>query len=186
MGTSVNQPSPSTTGWAAVATGYVHNQIPPERVATEIWRAAQSEPGFVDALASPMLFECYRSLQTATTATDAIDTVTGDVLRSGNNSVVVEFAKRAVLLAYGRTEPAHLSWRGILFSQLTDYFVSRDAPGYVGPNGRFESVSELAAFKKTLKQHVTSAIQTLKTDPRTPKQWADFVHAALRKVGGST
>jgi hypothetical protein len=184
MGTSVNQPSPLTTGWAAVAAGYVHSEIPPERVATEIWRAAQSEPGFVDALASPMLFECYRSLQTAVTATDAIDALTGDILRSGNNSVVVEFAKRAAPLAFSTAEPAHLSWRSLLFSQLTDYFVSRDAPGYVGPNGRFDSVSELTAFKKTLKQHVTTAIQTLRADPKTPKQWADFVHAALRKVGG--
>ena len=184
MGTSVNQPSPPTTGWTAVAAGYVHHQIPPERVATEIWRAAQSEPGFVDALASPVLFECYRSVRTATTAIDAIAALNGAVLRSGNNSVVVEFAKRAAPLAFSTTDPAHLSWRTSLFSQLTDYFVSRDAPGYVGPKGRFETVSELAAFKKTLKQHVGSAIRDITTDPKTPKQWADFIRTALKRVAG--
>jgi hypothetical protein len=184
MGTSVNQPSPPTTGWTAVAAGYVHNQIPPERVATEIWRAAQSEPGFVDALASPVLFECYSSMRAATTMVDAIDALNVAVLRSGNNSVVVEFAKRAAPLAFSTTDPAHLSWRTTLFSQLTDYFVSRDAPGYVGPNGRFETVTELATFKKTLKQHVATAIRSLTADPKTPKQWADFVQTALKKVAG--
>lgn len=184
MGTSVNQASPPTTGWTAVAAGYVHKQIPPERVATEIWRAAQSEPGFVDALASPVLFECYTSVRAAASVADAIDGLNGAVLRSGNNSVVVEFAKRAAPLAFGTTDPAHLSWRTNLFSQLTDYFVSRDAPGYVGPNGRFESVTELAAFKKTLKQYVATTIRSLTADPKTPKQWADFVQTALKKVAG--
>jgi hypothetical protein len=184
MGTSVNQASPPTTGWTAVAAGYVHRQIPPERVATEIWRAAQSEAGVVDALASPVLFECYRSVRAATTAVDAIDGVNGAVLRSGNNSVVVEFAKRAAPLAFSTSDPAHLSWRTSVFSQLTDYFVSRDAPGYVGPNGRFETVTELAAFKRTVKQHVTTAIRSITTDPKTPKQWANFVHTVLKKVAG--
>jgi len=115
---------------------------------------------------------------------DAMDSLNGTILRSGNSSVVVEFAKRAAPLAFGTSDPAHLSWRTAVFSQLTDYFVSRDAPGYVGPNGRFANVTELAAFKKTLRQHVTNAVRSLTMDPKTQKQWADFVHTALKKVAG--
>jgi hypothetical protein len=167
-----------------VAAGYVHKEISPERVATEVWRAAQSEPGFVDALASPVLFDCYKAVRTATTMNDAMDALNGAILKSGNSSVVVEFAKRAAPLAFGTSAPVHLSWRTNLFSQLTDYFVSRDAPGYVGPNGRFANVGELAAFKKTLRQHVATAVRGVATDPTTPKQWAEFVRATLKKVAG--
>jgi hypothetical protein len=162
----------------------MNDQISPERVATEIWRAAQSEVGFVDALASPMLFDCYKAVQGATTIVEAMDVLNDAILGRGNSSVVVEFAKRAAPLAFGTSDPAHLSWRTNLFSQLTDYFVSRDAPGYVGPNGRFANVTELAAFKKTLRQHVATVVRGLTTDPKTPRQWADFVHTALKKVAG--
>ena len=122
-------------------------------------------------------------MRAATTAADAIDGVNGAVLGSGNNSVVVEFAKRATPLAFATRDPAHFFWRTNLFSQLTDYFVSRDAPGYVGPNGRFETVTELAAFKRTLKQHVATAIRSITADPKTPKQWADFVQTASEEGG---
>lgn len=167
-----------------MAAGYVNEQISPERVVTEVWRAAQSEAGVTDSLASPALFDCYKAVRAATTMDAAMDALNGTILNSGSNSVVVEFAKRAVPLAFGTAGPAHLSWRANLFSQLTDYFVSRDAPGYVGPNGRFANVTELVAFKKTLKHHVANAVRSLTMDPKTQKEWADFVHTALKKVAG--
>ena len=184
MGTSVNHSSPRTTGWTAVAAGYTHKHIPPERIATEVWRAAQSEIGFVDTLSSPVMFSCYNAVRDAPTMDAAMGALDNAIRKSGNNSVVVEFAKRAVPLAFDKAV-AHISWRANLFSQLTDYFVSRDAPGYVGPNGRFANVTELADFKKTLRQHVGAAVRTIAVDPTTPKQWQDFVRATLKKVAGS-
>lgn len=182
MGTSVSQPSPRTTSWMAVAAGYKHREISPERVATEVWRAASGEPGFAEALSSRALFDCYNAVRAAKSATEALQAVNRTILDNRNNSVVAEFAKRSVPLAFGKAEPPHVCWRANLFSQLTEYFVSRDVPGYVGSNGRFESVAELATFKRTVRQCATAVVGSVTADPATPKDWAVYVRAVLKKV----
>jgi len=183
MGTSVNHPSPRTTGWTAVAAGYAHKEIPAARVATEIWRAARGEDGFSGALESSLLFKCYKAVQSATTAESAINSIRSTVLKDQNNTIVAELAVRAVPVAFSQPGTAHLSWRKHLFSQITDYFASRDASGYVGA-GRFANVTELANFKKKVRQHVVNAVGTLANDPKTAKEWVSFVRQAVSKVTG--
>jgi hypothetical protein len=183
MGTSVNQPSPRTTGWAAVAAGYQHAAVPAARVATEIWRAAQSEEGVTATLASAALFSCQETIRNCSTAAEALARLGESTEQLKNNSFVLELAKRAIPLAYLSNEPAK-AWQSHLFASVTDYFVARDIPGYLGPTGRFGSLAELAAFKKTLRTTIATTVSELQRDIRTPRQWESFVRLAIARITG--
>src|SRR6266481_5011039 len=136
MGTSVNQPSPRTVGWNAVRAVYTHSEIPPARVATEVWRAVQGEGSFVKTLTSPGMFACYEMIHAAKSAEEAMSGLTKHAREYRDNSIIAEFARRAVPAAFSMPIPAAAAWRAGLFAQLTDYLVSRDVPGYAGDTGR--------------------------------------------------
>lgn len=181
MGTSVSHRSPDTTGWKAVAACYKFANIPPERTATEIWRAASRDHALTEQLASPSVAACVeRGLATADRA-EASRSIR-ELSLAKENTIVGEFAKRALLVksAGGHPNESHAT---VLFRQLTDYYVARDIAGYVGANYRCKTVSELRSFKKSISDLVAKKVQTIERQERLEnRSWTQAYPVILRRL----
>src|SRR4051812_34284723 len=129
MGTSVNQPSPKTTSWRAVTTCYESDQISPDRAAAEIWHAATTDSTIEAQVKSDAVFACYQLSQKGISS-ERVHAALASISSEFGNSMVLEYAKRATAIAaQGRHPGQH--WPALFFKQLTNYFVSRDASGFV-------------------------------------------------------
>src|SRR4051812_26850026 len=117
MGTSVSQASPQTTSWRSVATCYESEQITPERGAMEVWRAGIAAGTLATQIESAGVFECYRLAQQSLPA-QQINTALTEVSERHGNSMVLEFAKRATLVAVHLAKPAE-QWPQQFFRQVT-------------------------------------------------------------------
>lgn len=160
MGTSVSQPSPKTSGWSAVATCYANPDVPLERAATEIWRAAiKQDETIADQLKSPVVDACLAISRKATTPTEAAQAIQA-ATRASENSFVGELAKRAVMAKAGGGFPNE-SAVAVLFRQVTDYLVSRDIAGYVGPSYRCKTVGDIRIFKRSVGNVVAARVSQI-------------------------
>ncbi len=183
MGTSVSHPSPKTTIWRAVSTCYESDQLPIDRTAEEIWHAATAETSTIESqIKSPAVFACYE-LAREKVPPDQIQAALSKVASEYGNSVVVEYAKRATLIASQKANPGE-QWPKLFFRELTGYFVSRDASGHVGPASRSKTVGELIALKRSVGNDVERKVGNLGLAPRSASDWsrdANIALAALRK-----
>src|SRR5215216_4472358 len=71
-----------------------------------------------------------------------------------DNTLVGEFAKRMLMVKASGGAPGDTPIAA-LFRQLTDYYVSRDVPGFVGANFRCKTISELRHFKQQIADAVS-------------------------------
>ena|ERR1051326_3906989 len=178
MGTSVNQSSPRTTSWRSVITGYESDQVTVDRVVKEIWHAAESEGSTVGAqIRSPAVFACYNLTQ-SNIPRDQIHDALSDVSSKYGNSMVVEFAKRATILASQGAQAAR-QWPSIFFRELTNYLVSRDASGYVGPASRSKTVGDLINLKHSIGREVQRVIGEVPISARNVNGWVRAANTAL-------
>jgi hypothetical protein len=175
MGTSSSQPSPRNSNWQAVLTCYETATVPEKRVIKEIWRASenQTEP-LSKELKSQTIFKCYQVIQDSNNFRDALKKINDIVIGSNSNSFVVELSKRIVPLAYQTSSPAH-AWKSLIFSELTNYVMSRDASGFVSANNRNKTVSELVQYKKEISSKVKEVVDSVKADPKSVAEWQAFI-----------
>jgi hypothetical protein len=101
---------------------------------------------------------------------------------SKQNSVVGEFAKQAFLLkasgAYQSDSPV-----AVLFRQLTNYYVSRDIPGYVGPRYRCETIAQAREFKKNIADFVATKVNAVERQLRlSGKPWSAVYPVILQRL----
>ena len=157
MGTSVSQPSPKTAGWNSVATCYRDAAVPDERVATEIWRAAiKQDSAIYEQLISPTVEACLTISDKALTPADTVKAI--QRVRGGKgNTLLGELAKRVAIVKAGGGFPKE-SAAAVLFRQITDYLVSRDIAGYIGPSYRFKNIADIRAFKQKVGNVVAEKI----------------------------
>lgn len=184
MGTSKNYPSPKTPRWNAVRMGYTNNSLPLERVTAEVWRAATSENKALESMiASDLIFKCNKIVSSAASALEAHRTFTAEIIGSKTNSLVVEFAKRAIVQSFqrGSGDLAH-SWRSNFVSELTDYFVSRDIAGFFGAGCRNKNISEINTFRRELKGIVSDKIRSMDMKVETFGDWKNFVGLSLERL----
>lgn len=181
MGTSVSQPSPRTAGWNAVAACYSDPAVPVERAATEIWRAAVKQDTTIpDQLLSPLVDACLAISEKASTPIEAAQAihVAG---RANNNSLIGELAKRAAIAkAAGgfRNESA----TAVLFRHITDYLVSRDIAGYVGPAYRCKNIQDIRTFKRSIADVVSARVSQIEHDKRSGRDWTTSSVAILNHL----
>jgi hypothetical protein len=70
-----------------------------------------------------------------------------------------------------------------LFRQLTDYYVSRDIPGFVGANFRCKTVSELRHFKQQIADAVTAKVKAIERQEGLARtSWAEAHRIVLKKL----
>ncbi len=118
MGTSVSQGSPRNANWQRVMTCYKNNNIPEERVLTEVWRASDNQTvPLSNELKSESIFSCYQAVESSNTFQEAITKVNSSLIEKGGNSISVEFAKRVIPLAFNSNEPVE-TWKGLFLSVI--------------------------------------------------------------------
>jgi hypothetical protein len=184
MGTSVNHPSPEDTNWKPVRAAYTYENIPLERLLADIWRAVENDPQPLSrTMESDALFRCYQAVKESSSVQQAIRNISTELVSSRQNSIVAEFAKRAVPAAFKSKAPAQ-EWRAVFFAEITNYLVSRDASGYVGSQFRNKTISDLVDFKQNVSKQVGEVVRSVRMDPKNSAEWRSFVQEAITNIRG--
>lgn len=182
MGTSVSQASPRNTNWNAVHAGYKNEFISEERIISEIWRASENqETPISDSIASETIYNCYTAVSDSPNFQEALQKFNGFIAENKSNSIVAEFAKRAIPMAYQSNNPAQ-NWTAKFFSELTNYVISRDASGFVGGNNRNKTVQEMINFKKNITAKVSGIVKTESRSIQNSQEWKSFVSESIDRL----
>lgn len=182
MGTSVSQPSERSTNWRRVLICYENNKIPQERLVNEIWRASENESiPISNMLKTDAIFSCYEAVKTSKNYSEALTKFNQKIIELKGNSIIAEFAKRVIPIAFQAKNPSE-QWTKSLFSEITNYVVSRDAPGFVGEGNRNQSVQDLIEFKKGVSNHINQIIITKPKQFSSKKGWNSFVDESISKL----
>jgi hypothetical protein len=190
MGTSINQSSPATSNWNAVWTCYDRDEVPVERIAQEVWRAATNQPkgNLGTDLGSPIVAECFRQATTAQSASAAQAAVRRQIIETGSNSLAAEIAQRALVRSFASPLAKTDAFVSLLFSEASNYLVARDLPGHVGRSNRTASVSSARALKRGICDLVATRAKTAAgafTKGMSNAQWRSEVVSLLTKLSGS-
>jgi hypothetical protein len=182
MGTSVSQRSPNTGGWRAVSACYTSERIPVDRAAVEIWRAASKQDNsLIEQLGSQTVAAFVDAASRRPTPESAARTIE-DISRSKQNTIVGEFAKRMLMVTANGGTPTDTP-AAALFRQLTDYYVSRDIPGFVGPDFRCKTTSELRQFKKQIGDAVSAKVNAIERQQKlSASSWIKKYQVVLEKL----
>ena len=182
MGTSVNQRSPNTAGWRAVSACYSAENVPLDRTALEIWRAAsKQDSSLAEQLGSSTVAACVEAANQRPTPEAAARTIE-EISRLKQNTVIGEFAKRMLMVKASGGAPRDTPIAA-LFRQLTDYYVSRDIPGFVGANFRCKTVSELRHFKQQIADAVSAKVKAIERQEGLSRtSWAEAHRIVLKKL----
>lgn len=182
MGTSVSQASPRNTNWSPVHAGYKNEFIAEERVISEIWRASENqEIPISEFISSEAIYQCYSAVNDSQNFQEAMRKFNGYIADTKSNSIVAEFAKRAIPAAFQSDKPAE-SWAARLFSEVTNYVMSRDASGFVGGNNRNKTVSEMIDFKRNVTSKVSEIVGAQTRNIKSPKDWSSFVNESISRL----
>ena len=190
MGTSTNQRSPRTPNWKAVEVAYTHPDISIQRTAQEVWRAAANEVdgGLVSGLRSPIVAQCLEVVQTSRSSIEAAQKVRRLLALSGQASLAGEIAQRAVIIAHEIKGDRTNSFVRSLFSEASNYLVSRDLPGLVGLSARVRTVQNATALKSSIVNEVSSNVDAVPKPTgklSNPKTWQKFVNIVVDHLSGT-
>jgi len=190
MGTSTNQRSPRTSNWKAVDVAYTHPGATIQRTAQEIWRAATNEVdgGLVSGLQSPLIAQCLEAVQTSRSATDAAQKVRRLLALSGQASLAGEIAQRAAVIAHEIKGNRTNAFVKSLFSEASNYLISRDLPGYVGLADRVRTVQNATALKTSIINEVSSKVDSVPMPAgklSSPRTWQKFVNKVVDHLSGA-
>ena len=191
MGTSVNQRSPKTTNWSAVEKAYTHPGVSLQRTVQEIWRASANEHdgGLVSDLGRPLIAQCVEIVKNGSSPIDVGQKIRRLMVLSGQASLAGDIANRAAVASFGAGENRIDSFVKSLFSEASNYLVSRDIPGFVGLADKVKTVRDVTAYKTSIIQEVTSRVATV-TKPAgnlsDPNNWESFVNEVTTRLAGVT
>lgn len=183
MGTSISHGSPRNgPNWKPVFKCYENSRIPEKRIINEIWRASENEQiPLSSQLKSEAIFKCFQAVKNSTNASDALNSFRQGVIDSKNNSILAEFARRAIPISFQNENPAGI-WPNKFFTEVTNYLVSRDTCGFVGENYRNKSVNEMIEFKKSLSSKVGQLLSSEKSSIVSQTSWNSFVDRVVKKL----
>lgn len=190
MGTSTNQRSPRTPNWKAVEAAYTHPGTTAQRTSQEIWRAAANEPdrGLISTLSSPIIAQCLDVVQNSRSATDAAQKVRRLLVLSGQASLAGEIAQRASIIAHETAGNRTNAFVRSLFSEASNYLVSRDLPGFVGLTDKVRTVNNAISLKASIIQEVSSNVDSVPKPSgklSNPKIWQKFVNSVVDHLTGA-
>src|SRR5258708_20691785 len=180
MGTSISQASPRNTNWKPVLAGYSSDNVHESRLINEIWRASEKE-SISESIKSNAVYSCFEAVRSSKTFQEALQKANLSIRESKNNSLIAEFAKRVIPLAFQSNKPLD-QWAGKFFCEVTNYIISRDSSGFVGDMYRNKSVKELINFKKSVVKRVDSIVVSGSKTIRSQKDWNSFVDRSISKL----
>lgn len=182
MGTSKNYASPKTARWNAVRGCYKNEKVSEERIVAEIWRAATKENNELQSnLSSEIIFKCDQIIRESKSPQEAFKKYVSELIEMKQSSIVTEFAKRAIVQSYNSDNPS-LEWRKNLLGEMTNYFVSRDIPGYLGDQFRLKTIQQMNDFKGAIKKLVISKMESVKIVPTNIKEWSSYIDISLKII----
>lgn len=181
MGTSTSQPSPNNSNWKPAFACYREESIPAERVVNEIWRAVENQSDNVKTtLKSDAIYSCFNFVLNSENHFQALNNFNNYLIENKTNSIISEFAKRSIPIAFTSKQPAN-NWKKHFFAELTSYFVSRDVSGFVGKNYRNKTVGELIDFKKSISKNIVKKME-FDAKINSKQDWGKFVDKAISKL----
>lgn len=186
MGTSVSHSSPrKSSSWKRVFICYENNNIPENRIVNEVWRASETSDKESSPLSTEMkskaIYSCYEAVKSSNNFQDALQKFNSIILETKNNSIIAEFAKRVIPIAFQSTNPSE-QWANNFFKEITNYVISRDTSGFVGNNYRNKSVKELIEFKKNISNKVSQIISAETKEFKSQTDWNSFVDNSISKL----
>src|SRR5690606_233083 len=100
------QPSKRTPNWRPVLKCYENDKIPEHRTVNEVWRASENEEIPISQhLKSEAVYNCYNAVKNSASPVEALQKFNISVIKNKNNSIISEFAKRAILMAFQSSNP---------------------------------------------------------------------------------
>jgi len=183
MGTSVSQASPRTgQNWKPVFKCYENERLPVNRIINEVWRASEKEDIPISSfLKSNTIYNCFEAVKNSNNFSEALQKFNQSVLKTKSNSVIAEFAKRVIPIAFQSEQPT-AQWTNCFFTEVTNYIVSRDSSGFVGEKYRNKSVNEMIEFKRNISLKVNQLISSESKQIETRAAWNSFVDRAILKL----
>ena len=185
MGTSVNQSSANSPSWAVAQAGYKGN-IPIDRVVQEIWRAAThpKEGDLARLLAQPIVARIGQIAFGANSPDQVASATNREITRSKAASLASDIAQRAAIQCVLGENRAQIYGERV-FAEACNYLLSRDLPGFVGGTNRNRTVADSLAFKRSILDSTTRAVQTAgRPDFSTERTWRRYVEAVLTHLRG--
>lgn len=186
MGTSVNQKSPRTTNWSGVQVGYSSQTVPIPRLAQELWRAATNQPvgNLAVDLAAPVVSTCLQVALSAQSRREAATTVIERVAQSRQGSLAADIAQRAAIKCAGEMGDRAMNFAKALFGEASNYLVARDLPGFVGPSGRAQNISEAVQLKAAVRNDVEMVVSKGPAPPTNADSaaWMHYVQSIVSQL----
>ncbi|OZC01135.1 hypothetical protein BSZ36_18610 [Rubricoccus marinus] len=173
--------------WKVVDRVYESERFPVERAAQELWRAATSQPSgdIAAGLASDVVAACLDVALNAGSRSEASASAGLAVAFSGEASLAADIARRAAVRSVGAEGDRALGFARALFSEASNYLVSRDLPGFVGPSGRAQTVGQAVELKAAVRSRVEAVVEE---GPRPPTgagpEWSGYVRAIVQRLAG--
>lgn len=187
MGTSVSQMSPRTRGWNIVQTIYKTQTIPIERAVKEIWRAAETENNnLAGQLAAPLVEQIGLIASGGGSPVEVAAKIDSFIAESGHSNFGCELARLAAIkAAQVPSERRNSEFRERLFTEASNYLISRDISGFVGDNFRNKNISDLVEFKEQAKAStINAARRTIESSSVTT--WSDYVKSVVEILRGKS
>jgi hypothetical protein len=188
VGTSVSQGSPSTPNWRAAQATYYRPEIPIERTAEEIWRAADSQvdENLTRDLRAPIIAECLRITLASSTRTEAVRNMARAVASSDQSLLAAEIARRAAARSFSEGGSSAVAFAKAVFADAGDYLASRDLPGFVGISEKIPKVSDLMALKASIRERIAEVVEDveLPEDANIVEGWSDYAGRVVDTLKG--
>ncbi len=183
MGTSRNDPSPRIPAWTPALAALGKEAVPPNKQLAEVWRAAIAQRGdsLLDALAHPALPRMLgAALAQSGDAEAAVGAFEDSRSAAGVAGLQFDLARRAAMRS--ASHGLDLNHTAAEFmAEVTDYFVSRDLPSFVGAAGRVRNVAESESLRRSLRDLARRA-SLVRGRISEPKSWRRFVASAVERL----
>lgn len=186
MGTSKNVRSPDIPPWKPFLAVVGRPDIPVERQARELWRAAYADrgPRLEDDFSQRTLAGACELAGTSRNVQVALREYDAANQREHRAGLGVEIGRRALARAIARGTGA-AGFAADFFADASSYYASRDLPSFVGAAGRVQNTSSAIELKNAITRVTRDQVSKIAM-PRTDAEgWASFVKSALVALRGA-
>ena len=186
MGTSKNVRSPDIPPWKPFLAVVGRPDIPVERQARELWRAAYADrgPRLEDDFSQRTLAVACELAATSRNLQAALREYDAANQREHRAGLGVEIGRRALVRAIARGTGA-AGFAADFFADASSYYASRDLPSFIGAAGRAQNTSSAIELKNEITRVTREQVSKIGMPRTDPEGWASFVKSALMALRGA-
>lgn len=186
MGTSKNVRSPDIPPWKPFLAVIGRLDIPVERQARELWRAAYADrgPRLEDDFSQKTLAVACGLAATSRNVQAALREYDAANQREHQAGLGIEIGRRALARAVARGTGA-AGFAKDFFADASSYYTSRDLPSFVGVAGRVKNTSSAIELKNAIIGATREQVSKMGMPRSGTEGWASFVKSALMVLRGA-